>query len=446
MIYKVFEKVYNASLLNLILLGFFIRLLFLGYTSWTGDIVVFHQALLNYLGGLDIYAPTPATFTYPILWFFTFSPLLLLLSWIFGPAIFATYVKEITGVFISTQMVSQTVTSPLFNFALKLPLALGDLALGLLIYDIVKSLRNEKSARIAFLIWFFNPLVLIISSWQGQYEVLPALMTVLSFWLLSKQKYFSSGLALSFGILYKIYPIYLLPLYLLAVFEKKQKINQFVFGLLLPLVLILPIFLKTNIKGAVFTRLETFKMEGGLNLWAFSYLPFLKNFASNYAFLFYKIFFWLGVLSAFLIPLYLFLKRGLNFQKKFLFGHLMILTFLTLTLPRTNAHYILWFLPFLVLVLALYDKFRFQFHIIWLSSLGFLFGLFSFAYKVFFYPLGIYTPLVSLDSINQQVLSFRQIRGLLNPLLFYDFMLIFGIATAISALSCFIKSFKEVEQ
>ena len=168
----------------ILIIGILLRL-FLAFSTFHPDLMAF------YLGGtmvregniLNLYdlSSEKATFNYPplIYWFF--------------------------GVF-------NFLSGGNFVF-LKLPYLIFDLSLGLILMKLVGS----KKAVLAFGFWMFNPINLYATYMMGQFDIIPTFFTVLSFYLVAKDRLKLAALALGFGIAFKLYPVFLLlPLIILG--------------------------------------------------------------------------------------------------------------------------------------------------------------------------------------------------------------------------------------
>lgn len=113
--------------------------------------------------------------------------------------------------------------SPVFLF--KLPAILSDVATGLLIYLIVKKIKNEKLGLMVASIYLFNPAILANSTLWGQVDSLTALFSLLAIWLVDISPP-TSSLALAFGILVKPQTALALPVVLFILVKKKVKTQR----------------------------------------------------------------------------------------------------------------------------------------------------------------------------------------------------------------------------
>ncbi len=140
----------------------------------------------------------------------------------FPPAVFIVYYYKF-GYFIN----------------LKLLGIISDILIGFFIYKIVREISgNGKLALFAAGLSLFNPAAIILSSIWGQTDSVIALVSVVSFVLLSKKKYLLSSLLFTAGLLFKPNWIIFSPLYFYIFIIKHPKINSFVYSLIAVVILL----------------------------------------------------------------------------------------------------------------------------------------------------------------------------------------------------------------
>jgi len=124
----------------------------------------------------------------------------------------------------------QFVPGLLFDFVVKIPFLISDIALALLIYKIVQELTKSKGlSEKAAIIWFLNPFVIWISAGWGMWDTLPALFSIMAFYFLLKKKFALSAVGLSLGVASKLYPaLFLVPIaiYILRVNPVKDRVRN----------------------------------------------------------------------------------------------------------------------------------------------------------------------------------------------------------------------------
>ncbi len=356
-----------------LIIGMLLRLVLAAYTSDSGDFEVWYIAFLNMASGLGSPYYT-MHYSYPPIWAYFMLPSTSATLLFFNPYQLGT------RAYLGSTLVSAT--SPFFNIAHKLPIFIAEIFVGLLIYDQVKKYRNENMAHKAFVLWFFNPLVLLIGSIDGQIDILATLMLVLAFCFFLEKKYFLSGTSIAIGAMVKIFPLYLLPLYLIfplkLVFDKhlKSKIEvtkgilsrylSLFCGLLLGAsVAIIPLILFGTLPSAikaVTTRGNYVSALGGLSLSNIAYfLPFdIFEWLNAYGrpqlvFSALQFVFFIGALGV--IFYYTLFSKKLTTYNRFLRAHIGIIVTVYLTSLVVNPQYVIWIIPFLIISYGVYGTY-----------------------------------------------------------------------------------------
>jgi Gpi18-like mannosyltransferase len=440
-----FSALKKYPLLHLILVGVVLRLVLAPLTSHPDDIATLYRAINDMFGGLNIY--TTNSFTYPPLWAYIEYPFLDLVSILASPRILGVATNTLI-LPIESWKLPPVITSPLFNLLSKIPLFAADLLIGVIIYDIVRGLRNEREAKFSFFLWFLNPLVIYIDSVHGQYDVLPALMTVLSFCLFYKRRYLTAGIALGLGALFKVYPIFLAPLYLVSAarFERDKSMrpdksvkqvlvswSKLIGGILFSFTMFLVPLINSNIIHDVFSRAILTSL-GGLSLFNIAYAPglqWLLPYIAGRAGLVSTSLEIILVTVILVVCLVSFLGKG-NLLETFVLGHVAILLATYLTSFTVNPQYILWILPFLILSYGLYHRNLKNLVLISASALVFLIG--KTGPLFYFYPVAMYTRLIGVGSVYSSANFFKNGGGLI-------IVLVSGIVGVIALLSCLVDAF-----
>lgn len=213
-----------------------------------------------------------------------------------------------------------------FMFILKLPYLFFDLFLGYILYKIY------NSKKILYL-WLFNPISIYLIYILGNFDIIPAFLTVLSFYFIKKNKLTWSYLSIGLAIALKIYPIMFLPF--IIFYDKKNIFKNIKFSLLafLPLIIsVLPFIFQnsfyTSFLGSGLTqKILEYKI---LNIPVFPifYLTILIN--------------------------YFFSKSVNKFENAFLY---MFLIFIGLV--KFHPQWIMWFFPFLLIIYTKSNKFKY---------------------------------------------------------------------------------------
>jgi len=435
-----FLKLKTYTVANLLFVGLILRLLLAPFTTHPYDIVVLYKVTNDLLAGLNVYT---SFFSYPPLWAYIEYPALGLVSFFTSPKLFGVQVGAL-NLPVENWKLPPIITSPLFNVLCKLPLIIADVLIGIIIYNIVKELRDEKYAKLSFLLWFFNPLVICIDSVHGQFDVLPALMTVLSFCLFCKRKYFASGIAISLGVLFKLYPLFLVPLYLFSIIkletsksssasENYKKIFaeclKFAVGMLISFSIFLLPLINSNLLHNIFTRTEVITSLGGLTIFNIIYCPglewLLPLISSNSVVISISLTVLCVIMTMFICSISFFRRN--DFLKTFVLGHIAILLTTYATSLTVNPQYMLWILPFLILSYGLYHHNLIKLNVLSISALGFLIGLSGPLF--FFYPLAIFTPFLSVETIYTNVYYFEHVGG-------WVILLISGVSGMVVLMLC----------
>jgi hypothetical protein len=122
----------------------------------------------------------------------------------------------------------------LYNFAIKVPVIIGNIGLAYLIKNLILKLYgDEKWARTAWLFILFNPFVLLTTAAWGMFDTLVALFVVYSLYLLDRGRISESAFLLAFGVVLKptALPIAGLPLLFLGNRDRKNLRYLLVFTL-----------------------------------------------------------------------------------------------------------------------------------------------------------------------------------------------------------------------
>jgi Gpi18-like mannosyltransferase len=272
------------------------------------------------------------------------------------------------AIFCASSHLSYTLTqSPFaFYFTVKLPIIATDIIMSVVIRIIAYNLTGDaKKARLAMILYLFNPVAIIMSSLWGMFDAIPTLFTLLSLVYLSQGKYLTSGLVLGIGIGFKgIFPALLLPFLMVYIWKKKKKLGicfRFVvFAFLVPLVASAP-FLIINCHAYVSSILYTAnRLPQNLTYW-FSVRELLvlsgvpKDIISSIGlFIFvvsFSIFFVLFVKKR-----NLWLTREEAIDMTLLLTTILALLTFYITASTVNEQYLIWLLPFLILYTTKYAQ------------------------------------------------------------------------------------------
>ena len=111
---------------------------------------------------------------------------------------------------------------PILDLIDKTPIIVADLLIALVLYELIKR-DSPKHAYYALIAWLFNPYVIWISSVWGMFDAIPALLVLLSVYLLIARRYKSSAVLLAVSVLFKLYSIILIPIMFFIIYKRGEK-------------------------------------------------------------------------------------------------------------------------------------------------------------------------------------------------------------------------------
>ena len=138
-----------------------------------------------------------------------------------------------------------------YLFFMKVPLFFFEFFVGFLI---TKILKDEKEIKRALLFWFFNPANIYAITFMGQFDIIPAFLTVLALYLVvNKRKVVWGAIALGLGGALKTYPLLLLPfLSIIATKGLWKQFKVFILGLFPYLLFVLPFLTSASFSQSSF--------------------------------------------------------------------------------------------------------------------------------------------------------------------------------------------------
>jgi hypothetical protein len=106
----------------------------------------------------------------------------------------------------------------------KIPVIFSDILLGVMLGRIVfDATGSSKAKKIAMAGYLLNPYTFMGSVLYFQFDPVPALFTVMALYFFKKSEIELSAISLGMGIAFKMYPIILLPVFLVFLKEKRLK-------------------------------------------------------------------------------------------------------------------------------------------------------------------------------------------------------------------------------
>ncbi len=398
-------------------IGLLMRFVVAPYTSVSNDVGVWYQTSLAGVHGLTLYQ-RPG-FSYPPLWGYLLEGLGQVFRIIgAGPSSLGTLDARYASLSTVSGDFSPYVTSPLFNVAFKSLLFAGDLAAGLLVYDLVLRLTSSvHRARLAFAVWFLNPIVIFESAEHGAFDVLVGFLVLAAVSLLIQRRFFLAGAALSMGILTKGTPALLLPMLFVALLTMDgvgplaarirpaaERVARFGSGgLSAALVLLVPEALLGSpaaLVRSVLIRSQVGISVGGLNIFSIRYWrPWEGVLSWGYyhsdTVVRLSLGLEIGVVLASVI--WYFSARQKGERLALLGGTVLTFSGLLLVAPITNPGYVLWLMPALVVLAVVRSR---GFWAIGMLSAGaIIYEVCILGPLAHLAPMASYTGIVSVDTI-----------------------------------------------
>ncbi len=109
-----------------------------------------------------------------------------------------------------------------YVLALKIPIIIGELALAVLVYNILRKQTNERIATATYLLFIFCPFILAVGTIWGMFDAIALLFALLAaYGLLNDWKL--SAIFLSVSSILKVFPLVLVPLYSILLYRAMRK-------------------------------------------------------------------------------------------------------------------------------------------------------------------------------------------------------------------------------
>lgn len=167
----------------------------------------------------------------------------------------------------------------LINYIAKIPSIISDFGIAYLVYRFVKEEFNDKKARIAALLFLFNPVIWYNSAVWGQYDSVNNFFGLLSLYLLVRRKLAGVGITFLISIYIKLSLMIFAPvLIIVAIFQKYKPMEyaKAIVCLLIAFILIFAPFSDKNVFIWVYelysTRVSVEQLQlitaNSFNLWA----------------------------------------------------------------------------------------------------------------------------------------------------------------------------------
>lgn len=222
---------------------------------------------------------------------------------------------------------------------------LFDTALSILIYLTLRNLGvNEKQSIIVQTLWCFNPLAIVASSWYGLFDSIPTLFALLSILFIVKQKFIASALILSLGIATKVFPAVLLPINIFALYTKSRGKRSLIYKYLVTVFLAVTVIellttfkcVSDAVKDQLLFHIE--RTDKGLSITPL--YPYSSAFS---------------LIIAMIFPLAFLLRvKPAIFSDSDIYTISAIASmFLVIVNPFVYPHYMIWFLPLVLVALTI---------------------------------------------------------------------------------------------
>lgn len=271
-----------------------------------------------------------------------------------------------------------------YLFVIKLPLFLFEFLVGFLL---IRLIQDQKQKKIALILWFFNPVNIYVVCLMGQFDVIPAFLSILSIYLVFLNQWGWAAFVLGFGGALKTYPLLFLPFLIIA--SRKRWIEQLgllLIGLSPYIVTVLP-FLGSK------PFLESVLISG------LSQRMFLLGLPIGFGEQILVVLFGL-------VMLFLFFVDSKKDRKSNLLGNFLAIILIILGGSHFHPQWFIWALPFLAILVASNKKLNFPFILLMAGWLGI-----TFLFDDKFLTLGLLSPL------DQGILFLPPIRELLKGLI-----------------------------
>jgi hypothetical protein len=158
----------------------------------------------------------------------------------------------------------------LYNFATKVPVICGNIALAFVVRRVLAERGvAQKKAQAAWLFLLFNPFILLTTSAWGQFDTVPALLCIVSLYLLSRNRIEACAVALAVSVSLKPIALAVVPLPLLFR-DGKQSQRSLRYGLVFATTLlacwVAPFFLlRWSIPASQSDLTSYFALAGGIS-------------------------------------------------------------------------------------------------------------------------------------------------------------------------------------
>jgi|GEM_PF-5310924 len=225
----------------------------------------------------------------------------------------------------------------LFLVFFKSLLTISNVLAGYFIYKMIVALKGDLNlAKKATCLFIFNPLLVFVTSVQGEFDPLVILFTVLAtYFFVVKKERVLSALCLGVGFSLKLYPLLLLPFFLVYVENLKKRV-MFTLLVGVPMLLASMPFLILDCPAYINVAFNTGGGPGPFSPWQSMLIKFL-------AIPLFRLSFTLSLFGAILVTLLLLRDR------KLITNIFLCFVGIYLALPFIHENHTAWILPFVAL-------------------------------------------------------------------------------------------------
>ena len=186
----------KQKLAIILVAGVVLRLALAPFFSFNIDLTYWMKVFNLIDGGYNLYGMDG--YYYAPVWGYVLGSMDML-AHLLGITDYGTLVPEMYPYVDQDYVISEYVTSVKFNFIVKIPLILTDLAIGWLLFSFVKRITgDERKAIIACLLWMFCPLTVLESSVHAMFDNMSAMFTLMAFIAAYDRRYILAGGAITF--------------------------------------------------------------------------------------------------------------------------------------------------------------------------------------------------------------------------------------------------------
>ncbi len=254
----------KGKLMTIIVASFVIHLLATLFLSHLGDPEYWPRIMQTINSGNGIYG-LDANYYTPI-WGYLLSFVDMVVETLGAIPMFGDVFESLLP--LETTAMRAWIVTPAIALATKMPMAICDLIVGYVLFKIVTDFtKNERKGLIAAAMWCFCPIVIYMSSVQGQFDSVSTLLFLLTIQLLREDRAFMAGAAFGLAVWLKLFPSVCLLLFVAYLFARhgrdggiRRTVMAAVAALIVTVIILMPQFLngELDIAFGFFTgRMDT---------------------------------------------------------------------------------------------------------------------------------------------------------------------------------------------